>query len=286
MNCPKCGNALITGLEKCVCCGTPIDENGQVINIEEYPKDILQINKNKNAHRTGDILASFSNLPKMLHRSLNNPGELLRELVINHDRQTSVITSVFVLIGAFLCGVCCCTGVIRGIFSMLNIILGAKANTATPQGISYIADRIRMSCGGTAMLCQALITLLTTTVYLVYICKICRVQFTWELAINFLNVIYLTLIPCQLLAILFSLWTPLISLLFLLIALAITHAQACSMLSLITSIPEKHLFRGKLCCIGIALLLTFFVCVLVAPALLGTAWRRVVVLISGMIGSM
>lgn len=284
MNCPKCGNALISGLQKCVCCGTPITNSEQITGNGDYTSSSAHIRK-KPIHYVDTVFSSFGNFPKMLLRSLTDPGELLRELVTTRNYTVSAIVVFLVLVGAFLCGLCCTTGAVGSIFSVLNLMLGPKANTATPQGISYVAGRVRMACGGTALLCQAIMMVTGAIAYLVYICKICRVQFTWQLAWNFLGVTHITLFPCQLVGIIFSFWTPWILLIMIALSFAVTHIQACSTLALITSIPDKYLFRGKISCVVLALLLSLLVLLLVAPPLLSGAWRRVVVLISGMIGS-
>ena len=127
--------------------------------------------------------------------------------------------------------------------------------------------------------------LVPTIVFMVYICVVCKVMFSWELALGFVAVTSLPTVAAALLTMAASLISPWISVLLMICAAAISYTQACGMLGYITGRDEQQLVAGKLLCTCLSLVVTLVLCGVIGKLLMGGVVQRMIVLFAN-VGSL
>ena len=150
------------------------------------------------------------------------------------------------------------------------------------QGVSYIAGRIAPSVGGAAVLCQLIGMAVPALVFLVYLCGVAKVHFSWELLLGFVTVTTLPTVAVSLLAMILSLLSPWLA---LLCGMAVSYTQACGLLSAVTGRPDTQLLPVKMLLVALALALTLIVGGTVGGLLMRGVMQRVMVLLNS-VGSL
>ena len=122
-------------------------------------------------------------------------------------------------------------------------------------------------------------------VFLVYLCGVAKVHFSWELLLGFVGVTTLPTAAVSLLAMVLSLVSPWLALLAALCGMAVSYTQACGLLSAVTGRPDAQLLPVKMLLVALALALTLIVGGLVGGLLMRGVTQRVMVLLNS-VGSL
>ena len=171
----------------------------------------------------------------------------------------SLIVAVLTLLLTFLCGMVVMRSFVGVLLSAISTLTGvslASDAASMNQGISYIAGRIAPSVGGAAVLCQLIGMAVPALVFLVYLCGVAKVHFSWELLLGFVGVTTLPTAAVALLAMVLSLLSPWLALLVALCGMAVSYTQACGLLSAVTGRPDAQLLPVKMLLVALALALT------------------------------
>jgi len=295
MNCAACGQPIPQGAAACPACHTPVQQPVYQQSYAQYqqgsyPPGYQQpyAYGQQPVHEENGFLTILADLPRAFVNSFTRPGDVLRQMVERRDLYSCPVTSAVVLLLSFLGGMVVMRGFVGVLFSMISALSGvsmAASEAAMNQGISYIAGRVAPSVGGIAALCQLISMIVPTIVFIVYICVICKVMFSWELALGFLAVTSLPTVAVALLAMASSLLSPWIALILMACGTAISYTQACGMLALITGRSEQALMRGKLICTGLSLAIALALCGVAGGLLMGGVVQRIIVLFTN-VGSL
>jgi len=295
MNCAACGQPIPQGAAACPACHTPVQQAVYQQSYAQYqqgsyPPGYQQpyTYGQQPMHEENGFLTILADLPRAFVNSFTRPGDVLRQMVERRDLYSCPVTSAVVLLLSFLGGMVVMRGFVGVLFSMISALSGvsmAASEAAMNQGISYIAGRVAPSVGGIAALCQLISMIVPTIVFIVYICVICKVMFSWELALGFLAVTSLPTVAVALLAMASSLLSPWIALILMACGTAISYTQACGMLALITGRSEQALMRGKLICTGLSLAIALALCGVAGGLLMGGVVQRIIVLFTN-VGSL
>lgn len=288
MNCTGCGNPLPPGAQACPYCGTPLNPYGQPNGQNVYQQSYVQYQPGQ--YPTGyqtpygygqepvrepyGVLHALSGLPRAFVESFSNPGEVLRSMVERRDWLSGPIVAALVLVMAALSGLVIMRGFVDVLLSMAAAFTGSGM-TGASQSAAYIAGRIAPSVGGIVALCQLISMLVPTAVFMVYICMICHVAFSWELALGFLAVTSLGTVAVSLMAMALSLLSPWLALAVMICGMAISYTQACGMLGLITARADVQLMRAKLILTCLSILLTLALNGLAGGLLMSGVMQRV-----------
>lgn len=297
MNCAACGNPIPQDAQVCPYCGMPSAR--QPANVYQqsyaqyqtggYPSGYQQphVYGQSRPQRPG-LLNTLSELPRAFLDSFSRPGEVLYGMVERRDVLSGPVMAALVLALTFLAGMVIMRGFVGVLFEAVSMLTGVSmAGTAASmnQGIRYIAGRVAPSVGGIAALCQLISMAVPAIVFMVYICVICKVTFSWELALGFLAVTSLNTVAASLLAMALSLLSPWLSLLPMLCGMAISYTKACGMLSLIIARPESELMPAKLVCTSVSVFVSMALSGAVGGWLMGGVMQRIFVLLSS-VGSL
>ena len=121
--------------------------------------------------------------------------------------------------------------------------------------------------------------------FLVYLCGVAKVHFSWELLLGFVAVTTLPTAAVALLAMVLSLLSPWLALLVALCGMAVSYTQACGLLSAVTGRSDAQLLSVKMLLVALALALTLIVGGLVGGLLMRGVTQRVMVLLNS-VGSL
>lgn len=234
-------------------------------------------------HDEGGLLGALSDLPHAFLESFTHPGDVMRTLVERRDRFSWIIVAALCLLLSFLCGMVLMRGFLSMLLRAISALSGtplASTDASMSQGVSYIAGRVAPMAGGIAALCQLISMLVPAAVFMVYICGVCRVAFSWELVTSFVAVVSLNTVAVSVLAMAGSLLTPWLAIGLILCGMAISYVQATGMLGMITARPEQQMMLGKLLCVTISLALTLLLCGSVGGLLMGGIVNRVMILLN------
>ena len=240
------------------------------------------------AREPNPVLSALSALPRTFLECFTRPGEALRGMMERRDLLTGPIAIGLVLLLTFLCGMVFMRGFIGVLLSAISALTGvslASDAASLNQGISYIAGRLGPSVGGIAVLCQLIGLVVPLMVYMIYLCVICKVRFSWELLLGFLSVTTLPTAAVALLAMVLSLLSPWLALLVALCGMAVSYTQACGLLSAVTGRSDAQLLSVKMLLVALALALTLIVGGLVGGLLMRGVTQRVMVLLNS-VGSL
>jgi len=291
MKCAACGQPIPQGAAVCPACQTPVYQQSYAQYQQgSYPPGYQQpyAYGQQPAHEENSFLNVVADLPRAFLNSFTRPGDVLRQMVERRDLYSCPVVAAVVLILTFLGGMVVMRGFVAVLFSMISALSGvsmAASEASMNQGISYIAGRVAPSVGGIAALCQLICMVVPTIVFVVYICVVCKITFSWELALGFLTVTSLPTVAVALLAMAFSLLTPWIALILMMCGMAISYTQACGMLALITGRSEQALMRGKLICTGLSVAVSLALCGVAGGLLMGGVVQRIIVLFAN-VGSL
>lgn len=295
MKCAACGQPIQQGVAVCPVCQTPVNQPVYQQSYAQYRQNSYPTGYQQPyaygqqpAHEENSFLNVVADLPRAFLNSFTRPGDVLRQMVERRDLYSCPVVVAVVLILTFLGGMVVMRGFVAVLFSMISALSGvsmAASEASMNQGISYIAGRVAPSVGGIAALCQLICMVVPTIVFVVYICVVCKITFSWELALGFLTVTSLPTVAVALLAMAFSLLTPWIALILMMCGMAISYTQACGMLALITGRSEQALMRGKLICTGLSVAVSLALCGVAGGLLMGGVVQRIIVLFAN-VGSL
>ena len=295
MKCAACGQPIQQGAAVCPVCQTPVNQPVYQQSYAQYQQNSYPTGYQQPyaygqqpAHAENSFLNIVADLPRAFVNCFTRPGDVLRQMVERRDLYSSPVVAAVVLILTFLGGMVVMRGFVSVLFSMVATFSGvsmAASDAAMNQGISYIAGRVAPSVGGIAALCQLICMIVPTIVFIVYICVVCKITFSWELALGFLAVTSLPTVAIALLAMASSLITPWIALILMMCGMTISYTQACGMLALITGRSEQALMRGKLICAGLSVAVSLTLCGVVGGVLMGGVVQRIIVLFAN-VGSL
>ena len=291
MNCARCGAQLQPGASRCSVCGEAAGAPGV------YQQSYMQYQQGayppgyqppytygrSAQHDEGGFLGALSDLPRAFVESFTHPGDVMRTMVERRDRFSWIIVTGLCLLLSFLCGMVLMRGFLSLLLTAISVLSGtplASTDASMSQGVSYIAGRVAPMAGGIAALCQLIAMLVPAAVFMVYICGVCRVAFSWELVTSFIAVISLNTVAVSVLAMAGSLLTPWLAIGLILCGMAVSYVQATGMLGLITARPDQQLMFGKLLCVVISLALTLLLCGVVGGLLMGGVVDRVLILLN------
>lgn len=291
MNCARCGAQLQPGASRCSVCGEAAGAPGV------YQQSYMQYQQGayppgyqppyaygrSAQHDEGGFLGALSDLPHAFVESFTHPGDVMRTMVERRDRFSWIIVTGLCLLLSFLCGMVLMRGFLSLLLTAISVLSGtplASTDASMSQGVSYIAGRVAPMAGGIAALCQLIAMLVPAAVFMVYICGVCRVAFSWELVTSFIAVISLNTVAVSVLAMAGSLLTPWLAIGLILCGMAVSYVQATGMLGLITARPDQQLMFGKLLCVVISLALTLLLCGVVGGLLMGGVVDRVLILLN------
>lgn len=289
MNCGTCGNPLPDGAQACPYCGAPVQQSGYA-PYTSYPPGYQQpyaYGQQPTRERRG-FFTALTELPRAFLDSFTHPGEVLRSLVEKGDLISAPVVAALTLLCAFLAGMVLMRGFVGVLFGAVSRLTGvsmAGTTASMNQGISYIVGRVGPTVGGIAALCQAISMLVPTVVFMIYVCAVCHVTFSWELALGFLAVASLSTPVAAVMAMALSLLSPWLALLPMICASALSYAQACNMLWLITGRDEARLFGARAACVTGSIALTLLLCGLTGGWLMNGVMNRVLLLL-GSVGSL
>ena len=204
------------------------------------------------------------------------------------DLLTGPIVAGLTLLLTFLCGMVVMRSFVGVLLSAISALTGvslASDAASMNQGISYIAGRIAPSVGGAAVLCQLIGMAVPALVFLVYLCGVAKVHFSWELLLGFVAVTTLPTAAVALLAMVLSLLSPWLALLVALCGMAVSDTQACGLLSAVTGRSDAQRLSVKMLLVALALALTLIVGGLVGGLLMRGVTQRVMVLLNS-VGSL
>ena len=288
MNCAACGQPIPQGAAVCPVCHTPVQQPAYQQSYAQYqqaqyPTGYQQpyAYGQQPQQPENSFLNVVADLPRAFLTSFTRPGDVLRQMVERRDLFSCPVTAAVVLMMTFLSGMVVMRGFVGVLFDLIASFTGitlAGTSASMNQGISYIAGRVAPSVGGIAVLCQLISMIVPAAVFLIYICVICKVMFSWELALGFVTVTALPTVAAALLAMIASLLSPWLALIVIACATGIGYVQACGMLALITGRTEAQLARGKLVCTVLSLALSLAVGGAVGGWLMGGVIQRIVVL--------
>ncbi len=229
----------------------------------------------------GSFLTALSDLPHAFVQSFRQPGDLLRSLVEKRDRLSAPIVSAIVLLLTFLGGMVIVRSFVGLLFALLSALGASLAGDSASlnQGITYITGRIAPAVGGIAALCQLLSIFLTALVFMVYLCLVRKVVFSWELAFGLITVTTLPTAAFALLAMLLSLLSPYLALLAIFCGMAVSYVQACGVLSPVTGLSDSQLLPAKITLVCIALTLNLAAAMVVGGLLMGRVAQTVTTLL-------
>ena len=295
MNCAACGQPIPQGAAACPVCRTPVNapeyrQSYAQYKPQAYPAGYQQpyaYGQQPEQPENG-MMTALAELPRAFLGCFTRPGEVLRQMVERRDVFTCPVVSMLVLVLAFLGGVVVMRGFVGVLFQAIAALSGvtlAGSSASMNQGVSYIAGRVAPSVGGIAAVCQLMAMLVPAVVFMVYICGVCKVMFSWELAMGFVAVTSLPTVAAALLSMAASLLSPWIALLIMICAAAVGYTQACGMLGYITGRSEQQLVAGKLLCTCVSLVVTLALCGLIGSMLMNGVVQRMIVLFSN-VGSL
>lgn len=300
MNCAACGHALPQGAAVCPLCQTPVQPSAPQTAVYQqsyaqyqqgsYPPGYQQpyTYGQPPAQEDNGFLTVIADLPRAFVNSFTRPGDVLRGMVERRDYYSCPVVAAVVLLLTFLGGMVVMRGFVGVLFKLVSALTGvsmAGTDASMNQGISYIAGRVAPSVGGIAVLCQLISMVVPTAVFILYICVICKVMFSWELMLGFMAVTSLPTVAAALAAMASSLLSPWIALVVMACGAAISYTQACGMLALITGRSEQQLAAGKLLCTVISLTVTLALCGVAGGLLMGGVVQRIFVLFAN-VGSL
>ncbi len=234
------------------------------------------------------LMSVLSALPRAFLDSFTRPAELLRGLVERHDLLTGPIVTGVVLLLSFLGGMVVLRSFIGVIFSIISALTGvsfASTSASMNQGISYIAGRVAPTVGGIVVLCQLIAMLIMLGVFLVYVCAVCKVRFSLDMAFGFVAVTTLPTAAFALLAMLFSLLSPWLAVITILCGMAVSELQLCGLLPMLTGRSDAQLLPAKMLCVVVSLLLILVFDGLVGGTLMGGVMQQIMILLSN-VGSL
>lgn len=259
MICAACGNVIPQGAQVCPCCGAPVQTDVYQQSYAQYqtggyPQSYQTpyLDAQKPQREEQGLLHVLSLLPRAFLDSFTQPAEVLRAMVERGDLLTAPIVTVLVLVMSFLAGVVITRGFIGQLYAFLSSNAGGSA-AAVNQGVTYIIGRVAPTVGGIAALGQLICMLIPTAVFMLYICLLCRVAFSWELALGFMAVTSMNTVVVGLLAMAVSLLSPWLALALMAAGAAISYTKACAMLGLITARPDEQLVSAKLTLTAVSL---------------------------------
>lgn len=236
----------------------------------------------------GAFVGALSYLPRVLTGLLRDPGETLQGMMERADVYTGGVVTALSLLFTFLTAMVMTRGAVSSVLGSLSSLLGislAGDAASMSQGVNYIAGKIAGSIGGIAALCQLFSIVLPAAVAMVYLCTVRKLRFSYLLLSNFVAVSTLPSVAASLLCMVFSLLSPYLGLVILVLGDAVSYVFTCLMIARLTGQPEGQSAGVKAAVVCISELTKILFIQLVGGALMAGAMRAVAALI-GTMGSL
>lgn len=307
MNCPNCGNAVQNGAAFCPFCNVPFSQSYPQQNYNyqqpaapaQYPgggypggyapqtpagyPGAYQDPRSFAQSEPDPLVQSIKELPREFLHSFRAPTEVLYGFVQKNDLIPCAIVLGVTLLLTFFAGLAVSSGIVSaftGIFAQLAGLSSAGLAGSAQQGISLITERVSLSIGGIAALCQLICMLVTGFVFFVYINLIRKNNFSLTVLISLVAVSsFPTIVGC-ILCMIASFISPVICLLIMALSTAMSYLQLGIMLGCITGGNETQMFPAKSVVTLVCLLLCLALVALVGGKLLGNVFINIFTMIS------
>ena len=203
----------------------------------------------------GGFARAMSDLPQVVRGAFVDPMGTLQGFIRRDDRYTGGIMVVLSLILAFLAGMILTKGALGGVFSAMSGLTGvqlADSAASLNQGVGYLAGKVALPIGGIAAACQLIAALVPVVVTMAYLSLLRQVKFSFLLASGLTAIITLPNVLGLLLAAVFSLITPYLSLLVLFFGQVVSYVLLCN-LAVQIACPEPNrtvLVQATLVCLS------------------------------------
>lgn len=175
---------------------------------------------------------ALSDLPQVVRGAFADPLGTLQGMMRRDDRFTGVIMVAISLILAFLAGIILTNGILGMLFSAMSGLTGlqlAQSAASLNQGVGYLAGKVGVSVGAVAAACQLVAALVPVIVTMAYLSLLRQMKFSFLLASGFTAIVTLPNVLGLLLAAVFSLITPYLSLLILFFGQIVSYVLLCNM---------------------------------------------------------
>ena len=203
----------------------------------------------------GDFLTAMGNLPHVIREVFIDPGETLRGMMDRSDRYTGAVVTALSLLLTFLAAILGMRSMISLLYGGFTQLFGASlAGDAGSmnQGINYIVGKMAASVGGIAAVCQLFAVIAPLAAALIYLCAFKKVRFSFLLASNLAAILTLPTIAASILCMLFSLVSPVLGGVMILLGTAASYVLLCAMLTWITGMADAKLVVTKIAMISAA----------------------------------
>jgi len=228
---------------------------------------------------------ALSDLPQVVKGAFLNPTGTLQGMIRREDRYTGVILLFLSLVFAFLAGMILTKGVLGTVFAATGGIAGlqlADSAASLNQSVSYLAGKIAIPVGGIAALCQLIAATVPAAVTLMYLRALKQMRLSFLLLLGLIAVAALPNLAALVLASVFSLITPYISLFILLFGQIVSYVLLCTMAGQLANLKPQRAVLTLASMICLSELVKWVLIALAASAMLGGVLRT----LTGLTGSM
>jgi hypothetical protein len=234
---------------------------------------------------SGALARAISDLPQVVKGALTNPTGTLQGMVRREDRYTGGILLLLSLLFAFLAGMVLVKGILYSLFSMTSGITGlqfAESAASLNQGVGYLAGKVNVAVGGIATACQLIAAVMPVAVTTVYLCAMRKVRCSFLLLSGLSAITVLPNLAALALASVFSLITPILSLLALFFGQVVSYVLLCTMSSQIANLQPQRKVLTLSSLIGLSELTKIVLIAAVGGALMGGVIRTLTSLTNSM----
>jgi hypothetical protein len=178
------------------------------------------------------FVRALSDLPQVVRSAFADPMGTLQGMIRRDDRFTGGLMVGLSLIFAFFAGMILTKGALGTLLTAMSGLTGlqlADSAASLNQGVSYLAGKVALPVGGIAAVCQLIAALVPVVVTMAYLSLLRQMRFSFLLASGFTAMIMLPNVLALLLASVFSLITPYLSLLSLFFGQVVSYVLLCTM---------------------------------------------------------
>ncbi|MBN1777914.1 MAG: hypothetical protein JW811_07305 [Clostridiales bacterium] len=183
-------------------------------------------------NRGSAFMRALLDLPQVVRSAFTDPMGTLQGMIRREDRFSGLIVVLLSLLFAFLAGMILTRGALGVAFSAMSGLTGlelADSAASLNQGVGYLAGKVAAPVGGIAAVCQLIAALVPAVVAMAYLILLKQLRFSFLLASGFTAIVTLPNLIALLLASVFSLITPYLSLLILFFGQVVSYVLLCTM---------------------------------------------------------
>jgi hypothetical protein len=235
----------------------------------------------------GAFVRALSDLPQVFRSAFDNPTGALQGMMRRGDRFTGGILVLLSLVFAFLAGMILTKAALGTLFSVLSGLTSqqmADSAASLNQGVGYLAGKVAVSVGGIAALCQLIAALIPAAVTMAYLSLLRQVRFSFLLLSGFTAVITLPNLIALLLASVFSLITPYLSLIALFFGQVVSYVLLCTMAVQIAELDSTRAVPAQASLVCLSELTKIILIAVAGGALMGGVIRTLAGLTSSVGG--